>query len=69
MIPSIFGLAMTGFMAYKWEIDNQFVPIYCILLSIWITFFNQFWRRRQNELAYLWNMKSYRRDEGERPEF
>eukprot|EP00002_Diphylleia_rotans_P018600 TRINITY_DN359_c0_g6_i1.p1 TRINITY_DN359_c0_g6~~TRINITY_DN359_c0_g6_i1.p1 ORF type:complete len:691 (-),score=174.98 TRINITY_DN359_c0_g6_i1:495-2567(-) len=51
------------------EVDNVLVPVYCIFLSLWATFFLEFWKREQATLAWRWNSAGVEEDEPVRPNF
>jgi anoctamin-10 len=56
LLPAIPG-AILGFMILaKGEKDSPYVPIYIIFLAVWGTVFFEFWKRKQNELAYELDM-------------
>ncbi|XP_031570691.1 anoctamin-4-like [Actinia tenebrosa] len=46
--------------------DNEFTPIFAIFMSIWATMFLEFWKRRQAEISYEWDLMNFE-DEEERP--
>jgi len=70
LVPlSIFGLALTGYQIYLQSIDNEFVPIYCLIISLWITIMKQVWNRREAEFAHIWNMENYKQSGTERSDF
>jgi len=43
--------------------------IYAIFLSLWATFFLEYWKRFNNSLNYQWGMLEYKETESERPSF
>lgn len=51
------------------SIDSVFIPLYCSFLSLWITFFNKFWKRHELELAKVWNASSTKSADEEREEY
>ncbi|XP_027042755.1 anoctamin-4-like [Pocillopora damicornis] len=46
--------------------DNEFTVVFAIFMSIWATMFLEFWKRRQAEIAYEWDLLGYE-DEEEQP--
>jgi len=36
--------------------NSQFVPIFIIFLAVWATVFFEYWKRKQNEIAYELDM-------------
>jgi hypothetical protein len=43
--------------------------IYCFFISVWATFFIEFWRRKEGSLAVLWGQLEYKHDEVPRPQY
>lgn len=67
--PAVFG---TGFYIYFWidgDLNNDILLFYSILLSIWTTFLTEMWKRKQNELAYIWDVSNYQESEPIRFEY
>lgn len=46
-----------------------FSIIYSIFLAFWATFYLEYWKRRNNELNYMWGTEEYLEQERERPDF
>jgi branched-subunit amino acid permease len=75
VIPAIFGVPLFIYQMYligmqvkdKEEInlDNPFNCLYCIILAIWSTVFIEMWKRRECEIAHMWNMTGYKGDDNE----
>jgi hypothetical protein len=51
------------------SMDNPYMTLYCLVMAVWSTLLMEIWKRRQNEIAHLWNMKSHKRDDQVRPDF
>lgn len=51
------------------SIDNVWNSLYCIILAIWSTIMIEMWKRKEHEIAHMWNMKGYVGNDSERPEF
>ncbi|CAH3144184.1 unnamed protein product [Pocillopora meandrina] len=50
--------------------DNEFTVVFAIFMSIWATMFLEFWKRRQAEIAYEWDLLGYEDEEEQpRPEY
>lgn len=67
--PAVFG---TGFYIYFWidgDLNNDILLFYSILLSVWITLLTEMWKRKQNELAYIWDVHNYQESEPTRFEY
>lgn len=51
-------------------IDNPFTVVFAIFMSLWATFFLEFWKRKQAEVQYDWDLRGYEdEEEHPRPEF
>lgn len=51
------------------NIDTPWTCLYCIVMAIWSAALMEAWKRRQNELAHIWEMTSIENDQTVRPEF
>lgn len=51
------------------SVDNPFNCLYCIILAVWSTVFIEVWKRREFEIALVWNMNDFKFDDQERREF
>ena len=70
MFMGIFGLICVCIQfGLNMEWDNPLLPIYAAIVSIAITLSQQFWERRQNEFAFLWNTLDYKENEQPRTKF
>jgi Calcium-activated chloride channel len=49
--------------------DHEMTLAYTLIMSIWATFFLEFWKRRQATLAYRWGMLDYEDEETTRPDW
>lgn len=49
--------------------DNPYTTLYCLVMAVWSTLLMEVWKRKQNEIAHLWSMKSHKRDDQVRPNF
>jgi len=50
--------------------DNDLTVVYAVLMALWSTMFLEFWKRKQNELQYEWDLFDYEEtQETLRPEF
>lgn len=53
----------------KNSLDNIWNCLYCILLALWSTIMYEMWKRKEHEIAHLWNMKDYIGNDSERPDY
>lgn len=49
--------------------DNYATVVLAFIMTIWAICFLEFWKRKQNELQYEWDVKSFESQERMRPEF
>lgn len=69
MIPAIPGIALFIYQMAKLRqqskdkeemtLDNPYNCLYCIILAVWMTVFIEMWKRRQSEIAHMWNMTEH----------
>ncbi|KAJ1394669.1 calcium-activated chloride channel-domain-containing protein, partial [Ochromonadaceae sp. CCMP2298] len=38
------------------QVDTPLLPVFCVTISLWTTYFLQSWKRRCSELAYAWGV-------------
>lgn len=69
MYISIIGIVFSIFQLVEMSIDHYLLPLYTVLISIWMTLMNQLWKRRQSELVHLWNMSDFRAKAVERVDY
>jgi len=67
--PALLGLALFLHQATSTNIAVVWMPIYGILVAIWITFFLEFWKREQSFIAVKWGMSKFEEGETLRPEY
>ncbi|CAN0354029.1 unnamed protein product, partial [Hapterophycus canaliculatus] len=36
--------------------DSPLLPIFCILIMVWVALFLDLWRRRNNEIIFRWGV-------------
>ena len=48
--------------------DYAGLPVYGAIIVLVVTFVDQFWKRRENELVFLWDLKAYSANEPQRKE-
>lgn len=58
-IPSLVGIVLGTYMLISKDFNCKYVPIYAILLAMWSTLFIESWKRRENELSFIWDMHDY----------
>eukprot|EP00051_Salpingoeca_urceolata_P006617 m.87502 g.87502 ORF g.87502 m.87502 type:complete len:974 (-) comp14910_c1_seq2:66-2987(-) len=49
--------------------DNAATVFFALFMAFWGTFLFEFWLRRQNQLAYDWDVMSFHETEPQRPQF
>lgn len=67
LIASFVGLPIF-ILWHKFE-SGWFVTVYSIFLAIWATVFLNFWKRKQAEFNFRWNMIDFELNEPTRPAF
>lgn len=55
-IPSIAGVMLFCHQLYLQTVDSAWVPFFCVLITLWSTYFTEFWKRRGNELSFQWKV-------------
>lgn len=58
-----------GLGVFKSSLDNYASPLFGMIVCLWGTIFLEFWKRRNAELVYEWDVESYEDDELIRPEY
>eukprot|EP00301_Raphidiophrys_heterophryoidea_P003585 c11613_g1_i1.p1 GENE.c11613_g1_i1~~c11613_g1_i1.p1 ORF type:complete len:786 (+),score=190.77 c11613_g1_i1:94-2451(+) len=71
LVPlSVLGV-VTGVL--RWTVSskshNHLLPVYCLLLCMWCDMFIESWKRKQNELQFVWNVRDFELEEKPRKEF
>jgi len=51
------------------DLDNPFNCLYCLILAVWSTVMIEVWKRRESEIAHVWNMTNYQGDDAEMPDY
>lgn len=58
------------FTRLTYVLDNSFTIVFAIFMSLWATFFLEYWKRKQSEFQYDWDLIGYEDEEEQpRPEF
>eukprot|EP00002_Diphylleia_rotans_P039685 TRINITY_DN9264_c0_g1_i1.p1 TRINITY_DN9264_c0_g1~~TRINITY_DN9264_c0_g1_i1.p1 ORF type:complete len:398 (+),score=59.93 TRINITY_DN9264_c0_g1_i1:56-1249(+) len=69
LIPlSAMGI-IAGYIQMGEGIDNPFVLVYSIFVSLWSTIFLEMWIRQQNRLAWYWGCTKSNDEEPTRPQY
>lgn len=55
-VPSIAGVLLFMHQLYLQNVDSVWVPFFCVLISLWSTYFLEFWKRRGSELSFMWKV-------------
>ena len=53
-IPTVFGVVLFLAQLSHTSLDSPLVPFFCLLMSLWASFFIEQWRRREAVLANEW---------------
>jgi len=71
IFPAIVGLIcfIGNFAVAPDTLDSFFVPIYCVILGLWVTLFMEAWKRRSAVLAHEWGVSNLAEVEPPRIEF
>jgi len=51
------------------QLDTPLCVVYCIILALWATIMMEVWKRREYELAHIWNMSGYVGNDSEKTDF
>lgn len=51
------------------NLDNPYNCLYCIILAFWTTVMIEIWKRRESEIAHLWNMTDNKGNDAEMPDY
>lgn len=68
IIPSAVGIIMF-IVGCVIGFDNNVIPYYCVFIVVWVTFYLEFWKRRNSVLVTLWDEIDFTRLERVRPSF
>jgi hypothetical protein len=52
----------------KGDFDYEGLPVYGVIIIVVVTFVDEFWKRRESELVYLWDLRAYSMNEPQRKE-
>lgn len=55
-LPAVPGIMLGVYVYATNEINSLFVPIYTIALAVWATIFFEFWKRKQSEMMFQFDM-------------
>ncbi|XP_065667826.1 anoctamin-3 isoform X3 [Hydra vulgaris] len=50
-------------------LDNEATPYFAVIICLWGTIFLEFWKQKNAELAYKWDVDTYEEEEVNRPQF
>ena len=65
----MFSLAIAIYQFWINESNSGFLAFYAIVLTLWATYSGETWKRKQEELAFRWDMLEYENTEKARSEF
>ena len=79
MLPALPGIALFIYQMVnlydqsqngrKLTLDNPYNCLYCLILAVWSTVFIEMWKRRESEIAHMWNMKDFQDVDAEMPDY
>eukprot|EP00903_Cladosiphon_okamuranus_P007574 g7348.t1 len=56
LVPTVGGVFLFVDQMRTGSPDSPLLPIFCILIMVWVAFFLDLWRRRNNEIAFHWGV-------------
>ncbi|CAN0128834.1 unnamed protein product, partial [Ectocarpus fasciculatus] len=56
LIPTVGGVFLFVDQMRTGSPDSPLLPIFCILIMVWVALFLDVWRRRNNEIAFRWGV-------------
>ena len=60
LFPVMIGGGMLFlYQHYDEKVDNEILPLFCLGVVLWSTFFLEGWKRRCSELSYTWGTLGY----------
>jgi len=65
LYPSVFGGLLFLYQLWCQDVDSGAVPLFCVAISVWSTYFLEFWKRQGNSLAYSWGVFGVEDDDNE----
>ena len=68
-LPAIPGICLGVYSLVSESSDNAVVPIYIIFLAVWATIFFEFWKRKQNEIAFELDMHITKEEKKRLPQY
>eukprot|EP00003_Mantamonas_plastica_P007860 TRINITY_DN1669_c0_g1_i2.p1 TRINITY_DN1669_c0_g1~~TRINITY_DN1669_c0_g1_i2.p1 ORF type:complete len:879 (-),score=317.84 TRINITY_DN1669_c0_g1_i2:30-2609(-) len=70
MAPTIAGIItwLVGLIEIKGANNSLTIP-FSVFVGLWSTIYLEYWKRRQSELAFKWNVQNFEETEQNRPEF
>jgi hypothetical protein len=72
VVPGISGLIVTIYMSTMTieQMNRSIIgPLFGVFMMVYATLYIEFWKRRQNELAFVWGVMDFSNKEPDRPEF
>ena len=54
LVPTVLGAVLFVSQLSHTSLDSPLVPFFCVLMSLWASFFIEYWRRRQAVLSNRW---------------
>jgi len=56
IIPAIGGIAITVYQLVIKDVDTIWTSLYALLVCIWVTIFNERWKRKSAEICLKWGI-------------
>lgn len=62
IIPAIGGIAITVYQLIIKDVDTIWTSLYALLVCIWVTIFNERWKRKAAEICLKWGISEMSSD-------
>jgi len=69
MIPALLGLVTYIVRAVYGKPENFLMPYYAVVVTIWSTFYLEFWKRKQATKSMEWGVTGFEDEEEDRPQY
>lgn len=69
VIPAIMGVAFFLWQIITYDIDVTGLPAFALVIALWATLFQEFWKRQEATYRYRWGMAKFAEKEVPRPQF
>lgn len=69
IIPSVLGVGFFIWQMVAVDIDVTGLPAFALVIALWATLFQEFWKRQEATYRYRWGMAKFAEKEVPRPQF